>query len=1276
MSEFATYHFIPWVRRGLANLIQKDATGKRSVLDIMLSVSAGNGTVNELPPKKVELIGPGDIVGFDPGIVTRTDPKSNIGDFEPNYFPAIEFAEPDFPWRFTASPSQKTKFAPWITLIVLTADEFDYRNLPGQIPWIEVHDRKSLPKLSEAWRWAHVQLSGAGNLRPQDLQATLAQTIQTNPERVVSRLLCTRRLQPSVLYHAFVVPTFRLGLMPLKGQVKTASDVSALAFAWNDKDPNDKDPIVRLPYYYQWEFRTGQRGDFEALVRLLQGRCLEKIGVREIDCGLPGYDIPGVVRDQIILTGTDGAQMPQDEKRGTLKLEGALKSLDTCYSLWGADTVIRNVTVMVDSSGTAATIEWHTTYLSTSRLEYGAKVEYERPPIEEDTPASSHSFTLNWLTPAAEYHYRIIAKFKEGNNKNVEVATLDATFRTAASTTSAQSRDLRESLAKDLLNKPVGILGPATLVSYPTLTNDIFSKVAIQISGPDAWITWTTTEEATSYVEYDRVTQSEQRIQYRQTKDQFDLEHRIMLRQLTPDTSYTFQIVSKTRDDTSHVTVKSEFVTPPLPCVVPPIYGRWHAARSTVDPALPPDKATNWLDELNLDPRHRAVAGMGADIIKDQQEPLMASAWQQLGAINEANKILRNAQLGRESAGHVHKRLEQLNEGSYLRLTAPVHMRTLVSINSSETATVGKVLGQTPIPMEALAPAFRRIGRKCGPLHKHQKKVPQDDLLQRFDFEPAARLVVAGKHPAPQGMQKFGGVFHDTSRRSTDELRLEIRSTRKVSIINQHVSINVPLSSVTLMEALKKKVPSINLPDAMISTVFDDWLADPDDQPDDKIVVSFKDLKTSIHDALRPNVTILERVKHLILKNNVSSRPDDELGTILAAPEFTQPMYKPLSDKSQEFFIPGIETIPQNTIGLLETNRRFVEAYLCGCNHEFAAELLWREYPTDQRGSYFQQFWDVSDYCPATDSGGSPTTEQIKDIKPLHTWSATRLGDNADRRAQDHQEKLVLIIRGDLIKKYPRPTIYAVEAKENADAKRFPGLAEYFCKVFTKGSIGIEKAVAEPWALPGKANALIKWTTQSAATSQVDWWTNDATRFETKSSGEQVTEHAINLDGLIPDTEYHVRIISKTESQHEYRIDDNTFKTPPAPIFPIFGGPLSPDILFVGFPFTAEEARGQAAKYAHGIYFILEERISEARFGMDVDPSDVQRLAQLKTWNDLSWGHLSSVHEGEYIDDKAPPRPADAQGKNWDSSSASVAWITLQKPVRVAIHAIEMMQNA
>ena len=33
---------------------------------------------------------------------------------------------------------------------------------------------------------------------------------------------------------------------------------------------------------------------------------------------------------------------------------------------------------------------------------------------------------------------------------------------------------------------------------------------------------------------------------------------------------------------------------------------------------------------------------------------------------------------------------------------------------------------------------------------------------------------------------------------------------------------------------------------------------------------------------------------------------------------------------------------------------------MVGLNHEMARELLWREYPTDQRGTYFRQFWDVA----------------------------------------------------------------------------------------------------------------------------------------------------------------------------------------------------------------------------------------------------------------------------------------------------------------------------
>ena len=70
------------------------------------------------------------------------------------------------------------------------------------------------------------------------------------------------------------------------------------------------------------------------------------------------------------------------------------------------------------------------------------------------------------------------------------------------------------------------------------------------------------------------------------------------------------------------------------------------------------------------------------------------------------------------------------------------------------------------------------------------------------------------------------------------------------------------------------------------------------------------------------------------------------------------PMYKPLSDRSAELFVPNLNLIPPDTITLLETNQRFIEAYMVGLNHEMARELLWREYPTDQQGSYFRQFWD------------------------------------------------------------------------------------------------------------------------------------------------------------------------------------------------------------------------------------------------------------------------------------------------------------------------------
>jgi hypothetical protein len=91
-----------------------------------------------------------------------------------------------------------------------------------------------------------------------------------------------------------------------------------------------------------------------------------------------------------------------------------------------------------------------------------------------------------------------------------------------------------------------------------------------------------------------------------------------------------------------------------------------------------------------------------------------------------------------------------------------------------------------------------------------------------------------------------------------------------------------------------------------------------------------------------------------------------------------------------------------------------------------------------------------------------------------------------------------------------------------------------------------------------------------------------------------------------------------------------------------------------------------------GKYFVIEELVTEPRLGLDV-PSDVP----LGTWDNLSWGHFGLAESiGQYLDDgNLDQSPAHRDGLTWsdNASSATRAAITLQKPVRIAIHARRML---
>jgi hypothetical protein len=156
------------------------------------------------------LYGPGDIIGVDPRIIVRTEPRHWITNFETNYLPFVEFYEEDFPWRYTpAKPSPDGKrLRPWLALVVLEESEFkDGANVLGKpLSFIEVADAdKKFPPFDQLWAWAHVHVNGGMTSAPNDtgaLAGELDATVRADRDQAYSRLLCPRILKANTAYHA------------------------------------------------------------------------------------------------------------------------------------------------------------------------------------------------------------------------------------------------------------------------------------------------------------------------------------------------------------------------------------------------------------------------------------------------------------------------------------------------------------------------------------------------------------------------------------------------------------------------------------------------------------------------------------------------------------------------------------------------------------------------------------------------------------------------------------------------------------------------------------------------------------------------------------------------------------------------------------------------------------------------------------------------------------------------------------------------------------------
>jgi hypothetical protein len=539
-------------------------------------------------------------------------------------------------------------------------------------------------------------------------------------------------------------------------------------------------------------------------------------------------------------------------------------------------------------------------------------------------------------------------------------------------------------------------------------------------------------------------------------------------------------------NQTSAATDDPAHPNPTDPVIAPPIYGRWAAAIESVDRT-----AAGWENDLNLDPRNRTPAGFGTEIVQEERTQLMASAWDQVAGVRKANQILAQAQLARAASQQLYRQhLVPAQSETLLSVTSPLFSRLLAS-----PTTITAAFRASRVPQRMMSGTFRKLAQL--PRHLSMATAGAPTLLARVNSgaipivpPPAPPGGMAGidqvsTQAAPAWAEfivkwwrllliltitlvvfaaliigiAVGVVAALVVVAAVAAVLGTAWLAAKAAIAAAQAASAVQFTSFTPSEVASVSpqphfvitAPGVAQPSgggsgttdstqaAAFRSATNDLFADIQALPANPAVAPSLDiaaLQTTILSRVNPITTVPARIQGLVtLAPRLNWLPPDPLEPIMAAPEFPQPMYAPLRDLDPEYLLPGVENILPNTVGLLEANHTFIESYMVGLNHEMARQLLWNGYPTDQRGSYFRQFWDVSAYVPTPTDPTDPAAlaELLKDIPPINTWPLpVPLGDHPNR-GDIVPNNLVLLVRGELFKRYPNAIVYAGKAKRAAD---------------------------------------------------------------------------------------------------------------------------------------------------------------------------------------------------------------------------------------------------
>jgi hypothetical protein len=1016
MNGNARYRFLPWVRSGLAKAIEKvdaidSSGGGGTPLPVRAKFLAGI-TVSEGISETVDLTlyGPGDILGIDPRLIVQTTPVAGTPNFEPNFLPAIDFDPPDFVWMFTpAKADTQNRLRPWLALVVV---EREVVGLPQvrpnhPLPVLDVPAgtvAQELPDLTDSWAWAHTQM-----MTNEDGQGDLQEELAEQPDLNVSRLVAPRRLKPDQHYVACLVPAFEPGRQRGLGNPDPGSTLEP---AWD----TDQAGGVELPVYFHWEFATGPLGDFESLASKLQPfKTTGTVGVVEMYTGDPGDPIYGADDNP------NEPLIPPSEEEATILMDGVLRapSEDAAGDGGGLADIAKKLRNRLSAVLNAPASQLESQQTAPARV--------LAPPIYGQWHAQQHTVTDNsreWL--------------RELN--------LDPRRRVAAGLGAEVVRRYQEEFVQQCWEQVGEVLKANEQLSWGRLSLEASQRIFERHYRPlpTARFLQMTTPLHRRTLQADATTILSR---IGQTSMPAAMADQAFRRTISPQRPLIRRTARRLRaeerlSDSFTENMRSTLVEKMAagdPDVDPTRFTPDGLAASVLleklvnqEPVPVPGIEINPVTARNL----RAEAQQFADV-SFQEEPLTIEVRDDITrtGLVTARQIdsvrLLEDRPDQESIPRInmHATIAELLE---MAVQEPEADGVLISLSEGDVLPVLKPIRLGSGGEVLIADPGSTAGTVAGNIDVGSlgDRTSITDLLAAL---PVGVFSTTGAAGGDIGANREGELVVADPVSGSELFRLSITDGILGVGLDPIISEPPPEGLAPPPAPRTKTVPLPAKDDTEAIERFKEQMTETiqalqlNEPVSTGSLVAFPlpAVRDKLDKRVNPLVMIRRRLQQIVNLETGDLWEQAETGAgvalpdtkdrLVASPVLPAPMYEFLAETSSERFLPGAGTIPPDSITVLQTNPRFIEAFMVGLNTEMNRELLWRRYPTEQHGTPFRFFWDWED--------GKPDLEQ-----PIQDWDKP-LGSNL--RSDGNGSQVVLLIRGELLQRYPNTVIQAWKAANN-----------------------------------------------------------------------------------------------------------------------------------------------------------------------------------------------------------------------------------------------------